>query len=468
MIQDSVALQRYLQRHIEAGLPPAPHHGPHWHNALVIPAYRESAALLQNLTQLPRGMGRTLVILVLNRPDTDRDPQANALLRTAVDGLAIASKQPGEPVIYSLNTHTDLYVHDMENPDGPFPGGHFPGGHLLAGTIPATQGVGLARKTGCDIALKWMSEGAISGDWIHSSDADALLPQDYFAQLDSGKRQAVAAVYPFRHTPGSDQNCDEATALYELRLHHYVLGLEYAGSPYAYHTLGSCLAVKAGAYAQVRGFPKRAGGEDFYLLNKLAKLGPVEKLTGRCIELQSRKSRRVPFGTGPAVEKIAGSEQPVELALFYHPLCFAALRALLTVAPDLQHTDTEDLSGLLSQQGLERSLARACSDVIEAMGLDAALTHCRRQGKIPAQFLRQFHQWFDGFRSLKFIHGIRDSGWPLQSLGQLVTLQPQLWPIGVDAQSEAGRRRRCAVRTLRQWEVESLRLAVRQRWGWLG
>jgi hypothetical protein len=450
-MQDSVALQRYLQRHIEAGLPPSPHKVPHWHHALVIPAYRESAALLQNLAQLPRGMGRTLVILVLNRPDTDHDPQANTSLRAAVDELATAEQQPGEPVIYSLNTHTDLYVHDMENPDGPFQGSHFPGGPILAGTIPAAQGVGLARKTGCDIALKWMSEGAISGEWIHSSDADALLPQDYFQQLDNCNQRAVAAVYPFRHIPGADQNCDEATALYELRLHHYVLGLVYAGSPYAYHTLGSCLAVTAGAYAQVRGFGKRAGGEDFYLLNKLAKLGPVAKLTGHCIELQSRLSRRVPFGTGPAVEKIAGSEHPAELALFYHPLCFAALRALLTVVPDLQHTDTEDLCGLLGQRGLERSLARACSDVIEAMGLDAALTHCRRQGKSREQFLRQFHQWFDGFRSLKFIHGVRDSGWPLQSLPQLVTLQPQLWPISADVQSE----------------VERLRLAVRQHWGWL-
>ena len=82
-----------------------------------------------------------------------------------------------------------------------------------------------------------------------------------------------------------DQFCNTATALYELRLHHYVLGLEYAGSPYAYHTLGSCLAVKADAYAQVRGFPKRAGAEDFYLLNKLAKLGAMPRLQGRCIRI---------------------------------------------------------------------------------------------------------------------------------------------------------------------------------------
>jgi hypothetical protein len=137
--------------------------------------------------------------------------------------------------------------------------------------------------------------------------------------------------------------------------------------------------------------------------------------------------------------------------LFYHPLCFVALRALLTVIAELQQADAKDLSKLLGQQGLEQSLARVCSDAMEAMGLEAALRHCRRQGKSPEQFLRQFHQWFDAFRSLKFIHAIRDGGWPQQSLSQLVPLEPPLWPIDTD----------------RHWEVEGLRLAVRRHWGWL-
>jgi hypothetical protein len=58
----------------------------------------------------------------------------------------------------------------------------------------------------------------------------------------------------------------------------------------------------------------------------------------------------------------------------------------------------------------------------------SALAHCRRQGATPAQFLRHFHQWFDGFRSLKFIHALRSSGWPDQTLQQLRDLQPGFWP----------------------------------------
>ena len=40
-----IATQRYLLRHIEPGLPDSPHPATPWRNVLVIPAYREGAAL---------------------------------------------------------------------------------------------------------------------------------------------------------------------------------------------------------------------------------------------------------------------------------------------------------------------------------------------------------------------------------------------------------------------------------------
>ena len=66
--------------------------------------------------------------------------------------------------------------------------------------------------------------------------------------------------------------------LYEYSLRYYVAGLTYAQSPYAFHTIGSTMAVNAEHYASVRGFPRREAGEDFYLLNKLAKVGSVHTL----------------------------------------------------------------------------------------------------------------------------------------------------------------------------------------------
>jgi len=425
----ALARQRYLQRHIEPALPDCPGSPVPWDKVLVIPAYREPAELLERLASLSAGKGRILVILVLNHPDSDPDPQANSALRNALAPL----QQHGDDALLHLAPRVDLYCHDLDS---------------LSGPIPDSQGVGLARMVGCDIAYKWISDGVIASRWICSTDGDARLPEDYFHRLESAPSPAVAACYPFRHVAGTDEACNAATALYELRLHHHVLGLEFAASPYAWHSLGSCLAVTPEAYAAVRGFPKRAGGEDFYLLNKLAKTGPVVRLAGACIELASRASRRVPFGTGPAVARISAAASPAELPLFYHPACYEGLRGVLAAAPLLQQAAPADLPQLLASDGIDPELARACFITLEEMGFTAALAHCRRQGRSPEQFLRQFHQWFDAFRTLKFIHALRDAGWAPCSLADLNRLRPGLWPVSA-AQ-----------------EPVNLRKDIARHWGW--
>lgn len=442
-MRDTVALQRYQQRHTETGLPCHSFTQAHWHQVIVLPAYREAPSLLQQLTQLPACQGRVLVILVLNRPESDSDPLANAELRSALEHPHLTQATRDTVPVYCLNPHADLYLYDMERRCGP---------------TPTAMGVGLARKTGCDLALQLKAAGGISGQWLCSTDADATLPQDYFAQLDRAAADAVAAVFPFRHLPGVDGACDTATALYELRLHHYVLGLEYAGSPYAFHTLGSSLAVPFTAYAHVRGFPKRAGAEDFYLLNKLAKLGDVARLQGACIALQSRQSARVPFGTGPAVAAIMAAEEPWATPLFYHPQCFAALGALLDILPLLADAPEQDIAALMLEHPQQRStrprlsssLAKQVANTLHKLGIATALHHCQRQAKSSAQFQRQFHQWFDGFRTLKFIHALRDGGLPLRSLAELDDITPQLWPIAAELTQD----------------ITLLQNAVRQHWCW--
>ncbi len=388
------------------------------------------------MTQLPAAQGRTLVILVLNRPDSDSDPQANAELRTAIVDSPLQREQRGTVSIHCLNPHTDLYLLDME---------------ALYGPTPAALGVGLARKTGCDLALQWMAAGGISGQWLCCTDADATLPPDYFEQLGSAAPDAVAAVFPFRHVPGEEPACDTATSLYELRLRHYVLGLEYAGSTYAYHTLGSCLAIRASAYAHVRGFPQRAGAEDFYLLNKLAKLGPIARLSGSCIAaavtaLFTGSLRHRPGGGGHPQRRAAARGRA-----FLPPALF---RSAQGAARGSARAGTRARTGHGATVGQARHRRRLCrnrhSMALAALGIEAALAHCQRQSTSSDQFQRQFHQWFDGFRTLKFIHAIRAAGWPDQSLTQLDTLQPQLWPTAAEPP--------CAIDQLRQ--------AIGRHWAW--
>ena len=432
---DSVAGRRYAQRHIEADLPRLECPQKQWRQVLVIPAYRESPDILRRLADLAATERDCLFILVLNRPDSDPDPHANNDLRNAIATLQLARVDPAISGTYQLPPSSCLLLYDTEQEQGP---------------LPADQAVGLARKLGCDIAWRWQLDGAIASDWICSSDADALLPPDYFRRLEDCPVAAVAATYPFTHVAGPDAQYNAATALYELRLHHYVLGLEYAGSPYAHHSLGSCLAVRAQAYARVRGFPRRAGGEDFYLLNKLAKLGPITQLAGECILLQSRSSQRVPFGTGPAVREIVAAGALGDAELFYHPTCFAALRAVLASTGQLYQRPDNAFRALLCEQGIPHTLAQVCEQTLYGMGWPKALQHCRRQGKTREQYLRHFHQWFDAFRTLKFIHALRELALPQQSLQGLAALQPQLWP-GISGHER---------------DVQAVRASVRKHWQW--
>jgi hypothetical protein len=173
-----------------------------------------------------------------------------------------------------------------------------------------------------------------------------------------------------------------------LSLHHYVLGLQSAGSPYAFHTLGSSLAVSIESYVSGRGFPKRMAGEDFYLLNKVAKLGAVWRADGAPILLSGRPSHRVPFGTGPAIRRIQEAENEFKL---FDPAVFDALSAVL--------------------QAMRTGGPLPHRAILEGLGYRVVERHLHKN-RNEAQRLTHLHTWFDGFKTLKFIHQVRDALYP--------------------------------------------------------
>lgn len=435
-----------MERHIESGLPDCPLEltspeeqvAPRWQHVVVIPAYRENPTFLQRLASLRAAQGRALVLLVLNRPDSDHSLHSNDPVRGAIDDLPDANSHAYGSQLKALNDSTELYCLDTEKTHG---------------ALPSKEGVGLARKLGCDTALLWMEQGHIAKNWIHTSDADAAVPANYFEATTRLARNDVAATYPFGHHGSSNPDAvhtNNATALYELRLHHYVLGLEFARSPYAFHTLGSCIAIRPEAYAAVRGFPKRAAAEDFYVLNKLAKTGNIKALNSPLLFLEARQSTRVPFGTGPAVAQLIEGSDYQAAAIFYHPACFIALRYVLEALPHLARNTATYLEDIAEHTHIDGRLRAATETTLVNLGVEKALAHCHRQSTNSEQFERQFHQWFDGFRTLKFVHGIRDSGWPNCSLQALERETPNLWPIAINEGVT----------------LEALRNAVAEYWGW--
>ncbi|MBT8071473.1 MAG: hypothetical protein KJO80_13655 [Gammaproteobacteria bacterium] len=418
-------MEKYLQHYAEpeTGQLDAAFTGRRWENVLVVPACNECADFLR---AVPPCGGRSLLILIINESIA-----ANRTVSQANEALAAAVQDGLKPVWQSAPETGLSLLHDARVPRDILLVDRFSAGLRL----PAGSGVGLARKIGADLATRLIYQGNIRSRWIHCSDADVELPDTYFrfsnALQDPGSQYA-ALVYPYRH--GDDPDRAEnaavilATQLYELSLRYYVAGMKFAGSPYAFHTIGSTMAVSAPHYAKVRGFPKREAGEDFYLLNKLAKVGTVFETTPgpdcEPIEIEARYSDRVPFGTGAAVNKINTLADPVTDFQFYDPTVFELLKYWLQCLPGIWQSQSSSLSSStftdhpgvhIDSHGRQHLLAG-----LRAIRTERALEHAFRQGKSSAQFMRQMHTWFDAFRTLKLIHFLRDSYLPTMPYAMLI------------------------------------------------
>lgn len=279
--------------------------------------------------------------------------------------------------------------------------------------IPAEQGVGLARKIGADVAIKLAVIGNIVSTWVHSTDADAHLPDNYLSAHNSDNsalKNAAATCCNFFHY-SETASIHQANQRYENALRYYVAGLAYAKSTYAYFTIGSILSFDMLAYCQARGFPKRSAGEDFYLLNKLAKLGRVTYLDNVMIKLDARPSQRVPFGTGPAVQHIMQLESQGLDYAYYHPEIFIELKTVLKAFESLWKNRQQPQAWLAE-------LSQISQQALTNIGLLSFIT--KQSTAKQDQFEKQLIVWFDSFKTLKFIHALRELGLENMPLEQAI------------------------------------------------
>ena len=248
--------------------------------------------------------------------------------------------------------------------------------------LPPRQGVGLARKLGTDIALGLIDT---RHPWIYQTDADARLPEDYFERT---LPDAAACTFGYVHD-SDDPELVRRARLYEHHLRLYRERLAAAGSTYAHDSIGSTLVLSARAYCAVRGFPRRSAGEDFHLLNKLAKVGPVTALDGAPVRIQARYSERVPFGTGPALAAMNPSTYR-SYANESFELLADALRGFTALS-----------------EGEEPSFRPRTERLLASVKLREFLKRLEQQSAPPPERLRALHHWFDALRTLRFIHAAR-------------------------------------------------------------
>ncbi len=342
-----------------------------WQGALVVPCYDET---WQDLARLAAQAAASdaLLIAVINAPD---NAQTETLARTRQ--LLDQTLTADLPNVLPVDCVSS--------------------GRLL----PKRQGVGLARKIGTDIAcFLWHAE-RFTQPWIYQTDADAVLPGNYFTtDLDLLAGSAGAVTCAHRHV-SEDPLLAYAARLYEWHMAFYRLQLERLGSPYAYPTLGSTLIVHPAAYARVRGFPKRNAAEDFYLLNKIAKVSGVAYAPSLSIELAARRSTRVPFGTGPALDKILTllEDDPSGAAFTsYEPRAFALLGETLSFLERFAETP-------------HAAEPPAAAPILATLNFNRIADRLHSQHQQIAQRRKALHDWFDARRTLRFVHETRRY-WP--------------------------------------------------------
>ena len=398
------AVDQYLSRHAEAEAAVADRLEGSFSHAVVVPAYGEGQSLFDTLGSIPRGpRGETLVVVVLNaRADSPAAVhEANRASRARLAEAAQSSADLGsDPPISALRyANGTVVVLDRAAP------GRY---------LPEGQGVGLARKIGNDFALRLHAAGRIASSWIHNTDADTLLSNDAFDQTGAlVDEDLAAALYFFEHRFHDDADLALAARLYEISLRYYVLGLAWADSPYAYEAMGSCIAIRPEAYAAVRGFPRKNAAEDFYVLDKLAKVGGIARLSGAPFRLDGRVSDRVPFGTGKALSQLLGRKGALAGFRLYHPATFAHLGAWLR-SIDAVADSGGRLEAALDELPRDNPFFKADLLVasLEKMGAFAALREAIARSSDAATLRRHAHTWFDAFRTLKLIRALQAGGLP--------------------------------------------------------
>jgi hypothetical protein len=402
----SKPIQSYLGRYAEPEAQEMLHLGGNWDHVVAIPACSEDPSFEKTLESLrvAEGADRTLVIVVVNGAE-DSEPhkhERNAAFLVWLRGRVGSGESPLSMGSFG---ELDVLVVDRASPER---------------RLPARQGVGLARKISVDIPLALYAAGRLGSAWVHTTDADVEVPRDYL--LKRPQESAAAGIHPYIHTLEGGDGQHRAMHLYEAYLHYYALGLRFAGSRYAYTAIGSTIMVHLEAYAAVRGFPKRQAGEDFYLLNKLAKVAPIQGVGGERIQVRGRLSDRVPFGTGAALDSIQSEEASGGDYAVYDPRSFGILRDFLEAWE--AYAEVPDLDVFGSRvRGLDETTPGLLG-VIDSMGIFEAAKAAAKHTQPGPSLSRRLTEWFDAFRTLKFMHGVRDSLYPPMRLLDALVAAP--------------------------------------------
>jgi len=263
-------------------------------------------------------------------------------------------------------------------------------------------GVGLARKSGMDEALRRFDLIGNPGGAIVSLDADCTVKDNYlteiFSRLVKHRDHKACSIYFEHPLSGIDfgNRVYRIVTLYELHMRYYLQGLIYSGFPYAVHTVGSAMACKAMQYMKAGGMNRRKAGEDFYFIQKLLPLGGHFSLNSTAVYPSPRESFRAPFGTGATITKmLAGNEEQLYT---YNFASFKDLQQLFIRIRDLYQLSHRQL---IQSHG---DLPEGLRSFIPGSEWHNKIIEIQENTASIESFCKRFFTWFNMFRIVKYLN----------------------------------------------------------------
>lgn len=286
-------------------------------------------------------------------------------------------------------------------------------------------GVGFARKIGMDLSLKLFDYTNRKKNIFVMLDADCHISDNYLSSIiNTFEADNInASVIKYEHSLPENESERLAIINYEIFLRYYVLGLKYADSPFAYHSIGSTIACLVESYIKVGGMNKRKAGEDFYFLEKLRKLYTINYIENTTVIASPRISSRVPFGTGPRIKRFLDGIN--NEYLLYDPGSFEILKGWLKLLHDEKISNK--VNHLLTET---RKFNLYLHDFLLRQNFKSDWESIISNSNSSEQLAKQKIVWMDAFRTLKLIHFLRDNNYP--NVNMFYALNKMFEKIGIN------------------------------------
>ncbi len=374
-------------------------------------AYLENRALFPRLIKEapPENTGIIVVVPSYNEPDITDLLDSLALCGEPACGVEviIIVNAPAGASVESLKNNQESILNTeiwkQEHPE------RFFNLFVIDGTSDKHDGwgVGLARKTGMDEAVRRFNLLDKPEGIILNLDADCKVKSNYFTavygEMNNRSDRQACSIHFEHPISGKEyqENVYKAITLYELHLRYYFQGLVYAGFPYVHHTVGSAIAVKALYYIKAGGMNRRMAGEDFYFIQKLIPAGGFFNLNLTTVFPSPRSSSRVPFGTGVAISRLI--EMNDKMLLTYNFLAFRELKTLFSLIDNIFRCENDDpeFDYPLLPPGI-----RQFTEISE---WTAKIMEIKMNTAGIQSFRKRFFGWFNMFRIVKYLNSTHDS-----------------------------------------------------------